>query len=168
MALILESTNLTTLKKIDSIIDGYQIQTKSDKDTISKEMLFEMLELEEIVRMSNPYIDRCTEIKDEINGWLRLSGEIQSKIATKFGFNNSLTNYIAVNSMRRAHLTYPNDSRFREASVYVRNNLASKGKFKRGDSYSDVQLVTLDKKLITLGNLINNNKYNIIISSSET
>ena len=47
MALILQSSNLTTLKKIDSIIDGYRIQTKSNKDTISKEMLLEMLELEE-------------------------------------------------------------------------------------------------------------------------
>ena len=39
---------------------------------------------------ANSYIDRCTEIKDEINGWLRLSGEIQSKISTKFEFDNGL------------------------------------------------------------------------------
>tara|TARA_B100001093_G_scaffold480410_1_gene510254 strand:- start:346 stop:858 length:513 start_codon:yes stop_codon:yes gene_type:complete len=158
----------TYLKEIDKIIEKYKVKSKSLEGTISKEMLLEMLQLEEKVRMSNSYINECTRIKDEINGWLRLSGEIQSKVVDKFGYNNPMTNYIAVNSMRRAHIMYPDDSRFSEVSVYVRNNIATKGTFKIGDSIKDVQLVTLDKKLITLDSLLKNDKYNILIASSET
>jgi len=154
--------------EIDTLINNHIIKSTSDENTISKKMLLEMLELEEQVRMSSSYINECTRIEKEVNGWLRLSGEIQEKIATKFGFNNQLTNHIAVNSMRRAHIIYPEDNRFRDISVYVRNNLANTGHFKIGDNIKDVQLVTLDKKLITLDNLLNNNKYNIIIGSSET
>ena len=158
----------TYLKEIDKIIEKYKVKSKSLEGTISKEMLLEMLQLEEKVRMSNSYINECTRIKDEINGWLRLSGEIQSKVANKFGYNNPMTNYIAVNSMRRGHIIYADDPRFSEVSVYVRNNLATKGTFKINDKIKDVPIVTLDKKLKTLDSLLNNNKYNIIIASSET
>ena len=168
MAGIKQLSTSTYLDKIWSLISSYAIKTSSKKGTISKDMLLEMLELEEKVRMSKFYINECTRIKDEINGWLRLSGEIQNKIASKFGFNDPLTNYIAVNNMRRAHITFPNDSRFREVSVYVRNNLARKGNLKIGDSFIDAKLTSLDKRSTNLDKLVSNNKYNLIIASSET
>ena len=162
------SYDQTYLKEIDKIIDNYKIKSKSVEGTISKEMLLEMLQLEEKVRMSELYINECSRIKDEINGWLRLSGEIQSKVADKFGYNNPMTNYIAVNSMRRGHIIYADDPRFSEVSVYVRNNIATKGTFKINDKIKDVPIVNLDKTLITLDSLLDNSKYNILIASSET
>ena len=36
-----------------------------------------MLKLEETVRLSKAYINKCSEVKDEVNGWLRVTGEVQ-------------------------------------------------------------------------------------------
>lgn len=131
-------------------------------------MLLEMLQLEEKARLSKSYINECTRVKDEVNGWLRISGEIQKKIANKFGFNNPVTNLIAVDNMRRASHIYPNDPQFQEVSVYIRNNLARKGEFKVGDEVPNVALTNLENHSTLLHNLIDNQKHNVVIASSET
>jgi hypothetical protein len=159
---------ITDSPKIVKTIDNYKINTVSEINTISKEMLLEMLQLEDYIRMSIDYSNKCTLLKDEVNGWLRLSREIQQGIAIKFGFNDQFTNLFAVNYMRRGHLIYPNDDRFKEVSVYVRNNIARKGEFKLGDSVKDVPFICLDKGLITLNSLVNTPKYTILMGSSET
>ena len=38
-----------------------------------------MLLLEEKVRMSDAYIQECTLVKDEVNGWLRVSEYVQQE-----------------------------------------------------------------------------------------
>ena len=159
---------ITTTNDIDNIILDHQITNISDGKTITKEMLLEMLQLEEKARLSKPYIDECTKVKDEVNGWLRISGEIQEKIANKFGFNNPVTNLIAVDNMRRASQIYPNDPQFQEVSVYIRNNLAREGKFEVEDIVPNAVLTNLDNHTTSLHNLVDNQKHNVVIASSET
>ena len=78
---------------------------KADYDRLvdelpSKEKLLRMLVMEETIRMSKKYIDKCTELKDEINGWIRLSGEIQELVAYSFGYKDIITNMLAVSRYR--------------------------------------------------------------------
>lgn len=153
---------------MEAAIENYLIETPISMDSISREMLLEMLQLEEKIRLSNAYSQECTRVKDEVNGWLRVSGEIQERVAAKFGFNDEYTNLIAVNAMRRGHLIYPDDERFQNVSVYVRNNLARKGEFKVGDIVENIELVNLTKNPISLLSLTNTDKYTVIIGSSET
>lgn len=164
------STRLSTINllKIENIINSYKAKNICPKDKIKKDTLLEMLELEEKIRFSKPYIDECTNLRNVVNGWLDLSGNIQKKIANKFGYSNLLQNTIAVNAIRRASLIYPNDSRFKNTSVYVRNNIARSGDFKIGDNFPNLKLSTLTGKTIEIGNLLDNQKYNIIVASSET
>ena len=51
-----------------------------------------MLQKEEEIRMSKEYSDKCTLVKDEVNGWLRITGELQQKIAYDFGYKDELKN----------------------------------------------------------------------------
>ena len=125
-----------------------------------------MLLLEEKVRLSPAYIVHCSLVKDEVNGWLRISEEVQQKIANKFGFSNPIHNLLAVNMMRRAHIDY-NEARFREVSVYVRNNLANKGNLDIGDSFIDTEIYTLGTKKMYLSEVINTQNA-VVISSSAT
>lgn len=126
-----------------------------------------MLKLEEIVRLSKAYVNKCSEVKDEVNGWLRVTGEVQELVASRFGFKDQISNMFAVNLMRSAHTNYRDDPRFSEVSVYVRNNLAKKGNLSIGDNISDVIINNLHGEDISLSTIIGD-KDTIVISSSAT
>ena len=126
-----------------------------------------MLKLEEIVRLSKAYVNKCSEVKDEVNGWLRVTGEVQELVASRFGFKDQISNMFAVNLMRSAHTNYKDDPRFSEVSVYVRNNLAKKGTLSIGDNIPDVIINNLHGEDISLSTIIAD-KDTIVISSSAT
>lgn len=134
---------------------------------IPKEKLLLMLQREEEIRMSQWYIDECTKVKDEINGWLRISSEVQEKVDKEFGYTSNLENILAINLIRMASSIYPNDSRFQNTSVYVRENKAQKGKNVIGDIIPDMTIHNLDGTENNLYNLINSN-YSLIFASSHT
>ena len=133
-----------------------------------KNKLYEMLKLEEGIRMSPEYSEECTKVKDEVNGWLRISEEVQQQVAHRFGYQDPLSNLLVVNYMRRAPYLFPNDKRFSETQVYVRNNLATWGNLECSQSFPIVPLYNLEKELIDTRSILDKSKYNVIISSSET
>ena len=126
-----------------------------------------MLQKEEEMRMSKEYCDKCTLVKDEANGWLRITGELQQKIAYDFGYKDELKNMLVVNMIRRASILYPNDERFQKTQVYVRNNKA-KDCFKIDQKILNLNIYDLKKKEIPLYDLLKSDKSNVIIASSET
>ena len=126
-----------------------------------------MLKVEETLRLSQAYISECSRVKDEVNGWLRVTGELQELVASHFGFNDEISNMFAVNLMRSAHNTYRDDSKFSEVSVYVRNNLAEKGSINMGDDVIDLEISSINESSVSLSSIIDN-KDTIIISSSAT
>ena len=142
-------------------IIGCEYPPPSDK-------LYEMLKMEEFIRMSPEYSDECSKIKDEVNGWLRISGEVQEKVAHLFGYSDPLSKLLVVNYMRRAPYLFPYDKRFTETQVYVRNNLAIKGNLVCGNPFPMITLYNLKEELIDTHSILDNSKYNVIIASSET
>ena len=126
-----------------------------------------MLKVEETLRLSQAYISECSRVKDEVNGWLRVTGELQELVASHFGFNDEISNMFAVNLMRSAHNTYRDDPKFSEVSVYVRNNLAEKGSINMGDDVIDLEISSINESSVSLSSIIDN-KDTIIISSSAT
>lgn len=126
-----------------------------------------MLKLEEIVRLSKAYVNKCSEVKDEVNGWLRVTGEVQELVASRFGFKDQISNMFAVNLMRSAHTNYRDDPRFSEVSVYVRNNLAKKGNLSIGAEIPNVIINNLHGEDISLSTIIGD-KDTVVISSSAT
>lgn len=133
-----------------------------------KNTLIEMLKVEEEIRMSQKYIDACNEVKDEINGWLRISEEIQYKIAYDFGYTKSVEQSIAVNRMRTAQYIYPDEPLFKTIPVYVRNNLARNGEFKIGDNVPNIKINNIDTSDILLHDTFDKNKPNLLLCSSHT
>ncbi len=134
---------------------------------IPKEKLLLMLQREEEIRMSQWYIDECTKVKDEINGWLRISSEVQQRVANEFGYEDALANILAINLIRMASSIYPDDKRFQTTSVYVRENKAQRGKNKPGDIIPNMTIHNLDGSINNLYDLIKPN-YNLVIASSHT
>ena len=134
---------------------------------IPKEKLLLMLQREEEIRMSQWYIDECTKVKDEINGWLRISSEVQQKVAKEFGYTENLENILAINLIRMASSIYPDDKRFQTTSVYVRENKAQKGKNVIGDIIPNMTIHNIDGSINNLYDLIKPN-YNLVIASSHT
>ena len=99
-----------------------------------------MLKMEEAIRMSPAYIRACTNVENEVNGWLRISGELQQKIVGHYGYKDPIMNILAVNHLRRAQYFYPEDSRFKDTQVYVRNNHAKAGTLSLGDISPNIKL----------------------------
>ena len=126
-----------------------------------------MLKVEETLRLSQAYISECSRVKDEVNGWLRVTGELQELVASHFGFSDEISNLFAVNLMRSAHNKYRNDPRFSKVSVYVRNNLAEKGYLKLGNDSVEVDIHDLNGNRIKLSSIIDK-KDTLVISSSAT
>lgn len=146
--------NQNTIKKIIKIPD--------------KDILLKMVKLEESIRMSQEYIKMCDEVKDEINGWLRISEEIQYKIVEEFGYTTIIEKDIAVNLLRRAQYIYPDEPLFKTIPVYVRNNLSKKGDFKNGDTIPNIKIHKEDMTDVYLYDIFDKVKPNLLLCSSHT
>jgi hypothetical protein len=143
---------------------GYIIKTPS------KDQLIKMLKMEETIRFSPEYITKCDEVADEVNGWLRISAEVQKQVAENFGFKSQIENDIAVNHMRRAQHLYPDEPLFKTISVYVRQNLATKGKYQISDIVPNIQLHQNNNSndSVNLYEILDPYKKNVLIASSHT
>ena len=124
--------------------------------------------MEEQIKFSPQTQILFSEVKQEINGWLRITNEIQQQVATQFGYKDLLSNLLAVNQMQRAQYLYPNDPDFIKYSVYIRHNRAQPGKYQLGDKIPNIKLVDMNLETITLDNILITEKPTIIIASSYT
>ena len=132
------------------------------------ECLEAMKKMEEFIRMSPEYSEECTKVKDEVNGWLRISEEVQQKVAYLYGYQDPLSNLLAVNCIRRAPYMFPEDPEFSQTQVYVRNNLANLGNLEIGTDFPNVPLIDLSGEKTNSHHILNPDKYNVIIASSAT
>ena len=133
-----------------------------------REKLIQMLQDEEEIRMSQGYIDMCDAVKDEVNGWLRISEEVQQSVAKKHGYMSSIELDLAVNRMRRAQYIYPDEPLFKTIPVYVRNNVAREGDYKKGDIVPQIMIHDENKAPVDLYSLFSKDKINLLMASSHT
>jgi hypothetical protein len=135
----------------------------------TKYQLLEMIKKEEEVRWSQWYQSECDRVKDQVNGWLAVSAQVQYQIAKDFGFDTEVESDIAVNHLRRAQYLYPEEPLFQSIPVYVRNNLAKQIKYKTGESIPNVPINSLDgSKQFNLIDILDKSKPNVIFGSSHT
>lgn len=147
----------------------YEPKIQYEPKKPNKEQLLQMIKKEEEIRWSPWYQSECDKVKNEINGWLRISAEVQYQIVKDFGFNTEIESDIAVNHLRRARYLYPDEPLFQSIPVYVRNNLARQIKYKVGNIAPNVLINSLDGiKQIKLYDILDKSKTNIIIGSSHT
>lgn len=135
--------------------------------------LIELVKIESEKRFSKEYIDKCNEVKDEVNGWIRISEEMQYEIVRdylikKYGEASDMAIDIGVNMLRKAQYIKPDNEHVKNI-VYVKNNKANKGRFKSGDKLEDVQLWSIDGKTQTnLFDLMADDRVNIMMAASHT
>jgi len=135
----------------------------------TKYQLLEMVKKEEKIRWSAWYQSECDRVKDQVNGWLEISAQIQYQIAKDFGFDTEVESDIAVNHLRRARYIYPEEPLFESIPVYVRNNLAKQIKYKNYDQIPNVPINSLDgSKQFNLMDILDKSKSNVIFGSSHT
>ena len=135
----------------------------------NKYQLLEMVKKEEKVRWSSWYQSECDRVKDQVNGWLAISTQVQYQIAKDFGFDTEVESDIAVNHLRRARYLYPEEPLFQSIPVYVRNNLAKQIKYKNYDQIPNVPINSLDgSKQFNLIDILDKSKTNVISGSSHT
>jgi len=135
----------------------------------TKYQLLEMVKKEEEIRWSPWYQSECDRVKDQVNGWLAVSAQVQYQIAKDFGFDTEVESDIAVNHLRRAQYLYPEEPLFQSIPVYVRNNLAKQIKYKNGESIPNVSINSLDGlNKINLFDILDKTKTNVIFGSSHT
>lgn len=146
--------------------DEHINQCSEIKDNIKKipdERTLEKMSIEEQRRRSSQeYIDKCTEVKDEINGWLRITAEMQEDIVTSFGYDKSAVYYLRI-----ATKLYPTNPIFKEV-VYVKHNKARQGEFKINDDIKNAVLHDLNNETTTLFKLCDTKLPTIIFGSSAT
>ena len=135
--------------------------------------IIKIAEIEGKIRLSKEYIDKCTHVKDEVNGWLRITGEMQKEIVTKYlkdkyGEATEPGIDIGVNMLRNAQVLFP-DNETVQNLVYVKNNKAEIGRFKSGHKLEEVKLHTMDgQSEVSLFDLMSNDKINIVMAASHT
>ena len=133
-----------------------------------------MLEYEEKTKHSPDFQKYYTEVKDEVNGWIRITEELQQKVAYHFGYHDVLSNMLVVERMRRANLIYPDDEAFLKVSVYRRENRAKLLEIKIGTDMNDIfdkkdiQLFDIHKTEINFQEILDPTRYNLVIASSDT
>lgn len=133
----------------------------------TKEAILAMVAEENQCRRSQEYIDRCSAVKDEPDGWLRITAEMQQDIARQFGFITEIENDIAVNRLRMASQLYPDEPVVREA-IQVANNKARKGELRSGDTIPDIIIHDIEGNEMNIRNLCDPEKQNIIFGASHT
>lgn len=133
----------------------------------NEKQLEQMIMKEEEIRMSDEYRQMCTDVKDEVNGWLRVTKEMQQRLVRDFGFSQDIECDIACNYMRRAHLLYPNNEIFKTVPLQVRNNRAKQGNLRVNDPVKNILLYDLTNNPINMHNILTN-KPNIIMLGSHT
>ena len=135
----------------------------------TKNQLLEMVKKEEEIRWSPWYQSECDRVKDQVNGWLAVSAQVQYQLAKDFGFDTEVESDIAVNHLRRARYLYPEEPLFQSIPVYVRNNLAKQIKYNNGDSIPNVPINSLDgSNQFNLFDILDKTKTNVIFGSSHT
>lgn len=119
----------------------------------NEELLEQMIEEEESIRTSQWYQTRCTEVRDIVNGWLDVTEQMQVDLVKRHGFTDQISCDVTCNMLRRAHILYPDNPKFR-APLYVRNNKANSGTLQVGDTIPNISIHDLDGSPITLHQLI--------------
>jgi len=147
----------------------YQFLMERTLKIPTKYQLLEMVKKEEEIRWSSWYQSECDRVKDEVNGWLVVSSQVQYQIAKDFGFDTDVESDIAVNHLRRARYLYPEEPLFQSIPVYVRNNLAKQIKYNNGDQIPNVPINSLDgSNQFNLFDILDKSKTNVIFGSSHT
>lgn len=137
----------------------------------SYEDILEIAKKEGDYRLSQEYINQCDLVADEVNGWLRISGEYQKKLVEEAGFIDPTSKEIALNMLRRAQYLGPiKDNSIIRDLVYVKNNKANQGRFRVGDQLEDTTLYDLDGiETIKLFDIVSNDSIpTIIFAGSHT
>jgi len=124
-----------------------------------------MVQEEEKIRTSQRYNTLCTSAKNECNGWLHITKQIQLEVANKFGYfdNEAL---VAINDLNRARYDYPNNPIFR-TPLYVRYNRSRKGEYNVGDFVPNIQLHNRCGDNIMLHDILDD-RISVIIGGSHT
>ena len=126
-------------------------------------MIFE----EEKQRTSKEYVDKCSAVKNEVNGWMRVTAELQSNIAKSFGFVDDISHDIAVNHLRIARYLYPNNPVF-QTPLYVKHNKAHGGNFAVNDQIPNVELYTHENIKTCLYDILHQTQPTVIFAGSHT
>ncbi len=134
----------------------------------SKDDLLQMITKEEEIRWSKWYQDQCDQVKDEVNGWLRISEQVQYQIVKDYGFTSDIEADIAVNYLRRARYIYPEEEKFKSIPVYVRNNRAKQCVYNIGNSVPNIEICNQDGSRIKLYDILDKSRLNVVIGSSHT
>lgn len=133
----------------------------------NEKLLEKMIEEEELIRTSNDYRDKCTQVKNIPNGWLDVTANVQKNIAKKFGFTDEISCNIACNMMRRAYLLYPDNENFKLIPTQVRCNKAKQCKYSIDDICPDIKLHDLQDNCHQLYKLFDD-RPTLIIAGSQT
>jgi len=105
---------------------------------LDRTKLLAILKREEEVRFSQEYLSKCTEVAHIPNGWLDVTNNMQKELVKEFGYIDELSNTLAVNVIRKALNIYPDDEEIKNSVVQLRENIASKGKYKVGDILKNI------------------------------
>ena len=146
---------------------------------LDRSKILSILKREEEIRFSQEYLSKCSEVAHIPNAWLDVTNNMQKELVKEFGYIDELTNTLAVNVIRKAQDIYPNDEEIKNSVVQFRENIASKGRYKVGDSlpqaclgkpslWKNISLHNLDNKEIDLFQLLDLNKTNIMLVGSHT
>lgn len=129
---------------------------------LSEDVVEMMALIEDEMRHSDEYRQKCTDVQHIPNGWLDVTAELQKNVVRSFGFVTEFETTIALNYLRRAHEIFPNNEICKKR-VYVKNNKARYGELKVGDNFIDVNLYGTK-----LSDILKSSKPVLILASSHT
>jgi len=93
---------------------------------------------------------------------------LQNQVLNEFGYNTKEDMTYALEILRNAQALYPNDKAIKNSVYYIKYNRCRELPFDINDEIinNNVPLLTLNSEMITLKQLLNNNKPNVLIAGS--
>ncbi len=133
--------------------------------------ILNIAKLENEIRYSDEYINQCDEARNIPNGWLDVTNTMQEKLVSDYfsthGFSLCAVP-IGLSMLRRLQVTHPHETTVQDL-LYIKNNKANVGKYKKGDDITDIQLwYDNGTQSIQLYDLLSDEKPTIIFGASHT
>jgi len=99
---------------------------------LTKKDVLRIAEKENTVRLSEEYIRKCDEVAGEVDGWLRITEEMQEQLLRDHGITDPVANKIATIEYRSKILGYRGEPEI-DNLLYVKENKAGECPYRKDD-----------------------------------
>ncbi len=156
-------------KRLNGAVNPVAVFKTNSVIKISREDLMKILVIENKIRLDKKTLKKLDDQKDDMQKMYKIDGEVIKAALKDFGFNpekdDSFKAYLLATGK------YINDPELKELVVWMKYDKMKMGDLMVGDDYfteetKNIELYTLQNKKVIFTSLLQEDRYNVIVSGS--